>query len=148
MLYKLFLEKKKKDAIAKKKNNLVFIFTTSFVILLGAFGIFISHYNGDKFNGEIRTNNIITTSTDLTEKVIDEVNNKTIADTLDEPINPSTINTKPLIMMFDLNSASTTNSPTNSQAAITIIDIFQVNSDIFKIDYSIDRAKQSQSTQK
>lgn len=146
MLYKLFLEKNKKDAIMQKKSKIDFIFTTSIAILLCIFGIFTSHYNSGGFTNKTGVDNVLIISSEVDNKDLPEINSNESTNKLNDVITPVTISATPLLMMFHLNSTPVI--PASSQADTAIVNIFQnFNLDHFKIDYSIDGAKRSASTQ-
>ncbi len=125
MLYKLFLEKKKKDALEKRKNNLAFMLTTSIAILLGVFGIFITHYKSDNFiEGNSVANNTVS-STKHTNKVESKINNKAITDTLNKNIDATTPNTQIFILIDTLNFPFGTTTPTKHQTDTSATNLLQ-----------------------
>ena len=141
-------EKEKRIKLQIKKTNLNLLITAFISILLGVFGIFISHYNGDNFIERVDVDNSAATSTVVSSKVIPKFNNKATADMINEYISPVTISAKTLVLKADLDSVSATKAPIHFQIDTTRINIFQIASlDLFKIDYTIDRARQITSTQ-
>lgn len=125
MLYKLFLEKKKEDALEKRKNNSVCIFTISISMLLGVFGIFISHYNGYNFIAGYNIANNTATSTKHINQVESIINNNAITDTLNKNIDPTTTNTQIFILIDTLYFPFGTTTPTKHQTDTYTTNLLQ-----------------------
>lgn len=141
-------EQKNRIKLQTKKTNLNLLITAFISILLGVFGIFISHYNGDNFIERVDVDNSVATSTDVSNKVIPKFNNKVTTDIINEYRSPVTISVKTLILKVDLDSISATKAPIHFQIDTKKTNIFQSASlDLFKINYTIDRARSITSTQ-
>lgn len=102
-------EKEKRKKLELKKDNLSLLITTSITILLGIFGIFISHYNSDKFIDRTRADYAVTTSI---ENFTSEPINKNTTDTINENSNSDTMNTTNFIVIKNLNPVLETTTST------------------------------------
>ena len=84
MLNKKDIQKEKILLLLKQKGNLEFLITTFFISLLTILGVFMSHYNCDKFIGRVKVYETVVTPVNPTDKVIGEVSNKAITITFNK----------------------------------------------------------------
>ena len=118
MLNERNLSIEKEPSILKQKRSFECLITISLITLLTLSGIFMSHYNNERFIGGNKGFNTLVTSTDPTDKALSEFSNIIITATFNEDMDPASINNKSFIVMQGLNSVPGTVTSASSQASI------------------------------
>lgn len=106
-----------------KNMNLDLLLTICVSLMLGIFGVFISHYNSDRFIDGYYDAETIITSRRYANKVESKRHKKTKTVTLD--VKPTTINNKSSILIEDLNRSCNTTTDTKCQTDTSRSNIFQ-----------------------